>query len=171
MGKPTLYAFIRGGFGVNAEQLCADVDVQVRAQLATAGYALVEVAYENEGGSDVLRLLVDKEGGVDLDDCERVTDMVSALLDAHAHLQHAYILEVSSPGAERPLRTADEYMQAIGQYVYVETRHPLNGQSAWEGWLDQYEEETVLLRLQKGKKSLRIPREDITFARRSVYFG
>jgi ribosome maturation factor RimP len=69
------------------------------------------------------------------------------------------------------LRTAREYMQAIGQYVYVEIRHPLNGQSTWEGWLDQYEEETVILRLQKSKKLLRIPKEDITFARRSVYFG
>ena len=79
------------------------------------GIELVDVQCRGSGGRGLLRLVVDRPGGVTLDDCERASMTASAVLDAYDPIDVAYSLEVASPGAERPIRRADEWRAAMGR--------------------------------------------------------
>jgi len=87
--------------------------------LSQSGVELVEVQWQGGGRGSILRLVVDRPGGIDLDDCEQASMTASAILDAYDPIAQAYSLEVSSPGAERPIRTADEWRTAVGRRVNV----------------------------------------------------
>ena len=83
------------------------------------GLDLVDVQWSGRGRGAVLRLVIDRAGGVTLDDCERASNTASAVLDVNDPIDHPYRLEVSSPGAERPIRTTQEWTAAIGRRVNV----------------------------------------------------
>jgi len=91
----------------------------VQPSLRHCGVELFDVSWGASGSDGLLRLVIDKEGGVTLDDCQRVSHAVSAVLDAYDPIAGNYRLEVSSPGAERPLRTPDEWHRALGRRVHV----------------------------------------------------
>lgn len=100
------------------------------------GVELVDVEYVKEGRSWYLRVYIDKDGGVDLDDCQAVSTEISDLLDEHDELfPHAYYLEVSSPGAERPLKKREDFIRFAGRLVCVKTYTPLNGRKKFTGVL------------------------------------
>jgi ribosome maturation factor RimP len=105
-----------------------DVDAIVRSlapAVAAAGLDLYDVELSGSGRARVLRVLVDREGGVDLDAIAEVTQTISPLLDApplDATIAGPYALEVSSPGLERPLRTPAHFARAVGETVSVKTR-------------------------------------------------
>ena len=90
--------------------------------LTQCGVELVDLQWGGRGNSGVLRLTIDRPGGVDIDDCERVSVAVSAVLDAHDPIAGRYSLEVSSPGAERPLSRLEDYLAALGRRVNVRYR-------------------------------------------------
>jgi ribosome maturation factor RimP len=94
----------------------------LRPALAHTGVELVEVQWKGSGPGSLLRLVVDRPGGVGLDDCERASLAASAILDAYDPIDVRYSLEVSSPGAERPLRTEEEWRAALGRRVHVRFR-------------------------------------------------
>jgi ribosome maturation factor RimP len=95
----------------------------LRPSLAHLGLDLVDVQWAGHGRGAVLRLTIDREdGGVTLDDCERASNAASAVLDVYDPVEHAYRLEVSSPGAERPIRTPEGWNAAIGRRVNVRLR-------------------------------------------------
>jgi len=98
-----------------------------------AGYELVDVQWKHEQGGWVLRVMVDKPGGVGHADCERVSREVSVVLDVHDVINHAYILEVSSPGLDRPLRTLDHFRRFIGSKARVRLRQGLDGRRNFAG--------------------------------------
>ena len=75
------------------------------------GFELVDVEYVKEGSNWFLRVYVDKEGGIDIDDCGRISEFLSEKLDENDPITDAYFLEVSSPGAERPLKKPDDYLK------------------------------------------------------------
>lgn len=87
------------------------------------GYELVEL----EHSSALVRIYIDKAGGITVDDCERVSKQVSAVLDATDPIPGHYTLEVSSPGLERPLRTAAHFVAAVGKRAKLTTAAPLAG--------------------------------------------
>ena len=91
------------------------------------GYDLVDLAWKHESGSWVLRLFIDRldGGGVGLEDCSRVSRVVSAELDVADPIPVAYQLEVSSPGLNRPLRREADFRKFVGKKVKVRTRHPV----------------------------------------------
>ncbi|HWF57430.1 MAG TPA: ribosome maturation factor RimP [Candidatus Dormibacteraeota bacterium] len=93
----------------------------VRPSLRHLGVDLVDLQWRS-GRSSVLRLVIDSPAGVGIDDCERVSNAVSAVLDAYDPIAGRYSLEVSSPGAERPLRTESEWQGAVGRRVNVRVR-------------------------------------------------
>ncbi|MGA7987784.1 MAG: ribosome maturation factor RimP [Candidatus Dormiibacterota bacterium] len=96
----------------------------LRPSLAHLGLDLVDVQWAGHGRGAVLRLTIDREdGGVTLDDCERASNAASAVLDVYDPIEHSYRLEVSSPGAERPIRTPQGWTAAIGRRVNVRLRH------------------------------------------------
>jgi ribosome maturation factor RimP len=99
------------------------------------GYELWELEYSPGRGNGFLRLYIDAEAGITLDDCERVSRAVSELLDAEDPLPGQYTLEVSSPGLERPLRTAAQFARYVGEAVFVELGQPVDGRRRLSGRL------------------------------------
>jgi ribosome maturation factor RimP len=92
----------------------------LRPSFAHLGIELVDVQWSGRGRGAVLRLVIDRvDGGVTLDDCERASNTASAVLDVNDPIDHPYRLEVSSPGAERPIRRSEEWVAAIGRRINV----------------------------------------------------
>ena len=106
----------------------------LRPSLGHLGIDLVDVHWSGKGRGAVLRVVIDRQGGVTLDDCERVSNAASAVLDAYDPIDASYRLEVTSPGAERPIRSAEEWRQAIGRRVNVRLRSG-DGERVVEGAL------------------------------------
>src|SRR5688500_1773013 len=110
-----------------------DVNVADRAREAIqppvegAGYELVDVQWKHEHGGWVLRVFVDKDGGIGHSDCERVSRELSAVLDVNDFIPHAYSLEVSSPGLERPLVTAGHFRRFLGKKARVKLKQGIEG--------------------------------------------
>ena len=101
------------------------------------GYELWEREYLPQRGNALLRIYIDTtaDGGVTVEDCERVSRAVSEVLDAHDPLPGNYTLEVSSPGIERPLRTAQHFAPYTGEKVFVETVHLVDERRRFKGLL------------------------------------
>jgi ribosome maturation factor RimP len=105
--------------------------------LARDGFDLVEVEWQREGGAWVLRLFIDRESGVGIDDCQAASRLVETILDVEDFIEPAYSLEVSSPGAERPLRRPADFAKYAGQAAKIRAFGPLEsapGQPARKQW-------------------------------------
>ena len=106
-----------------------DIVEKVRAVAAPLveqeGMELVEVELGGPGGHTILRLFIDKTGGITLEDCSNVSHLVSAALDVEDPLHGAYQLEVSSPGLDRPLRTPEHFAKYAGQKARIRTYGPI----------------------------------------------
>lgn len=135
-----------------------------------AGLELVDVEYKKEGGNWYLRVFIDKPGGVDVDDCSHVSELLSERLDEVDPIPAAYFLEVSSPGAERPLRNPTDYERAVGQHVHVSLYEPVQGVKSVEGVLIRYTGELAEVEWNDRAvlRRLEIPVERIASARLSV---
>jgi len=112
---------------------------------------LFDVEYVKEGAYWYLRIYIDKDGGVDIDDCAAVSHRVSQVLDHENPIPQAYMLEVSSPGLERPLRKKEDYDKYKGELISVFTTEPLQGYSRFTGHLKGHDNEELFLEYQ-GKE-------------------
>lgn len=146
------------------EDVLGQVGPKLERIVEFAGMELVHVEARRESGGMVLRLYIDREGGVTLDDCARVSRQVSAELDADDPLPGRYILEVSSPGLDRPLSKERDFQRFSGQTVRIVTAAPLQGQRHFKGRLNGLAEGSVHLVLEDGRE-IAIPRELMTSAR------
>ncbi len=108
-----------------------------------AGCELVDVEFVKEGAHWYLRVYIDKDAGISHEDCEAVNGPVSDMLDAQDPVEQAYFLEVSSPGLERPLKTARDYGKAIGQPVEIRFYKPIGGVRHLEGILRSFDGSVV----------------------------
>jgi ribosome maturation factor RimP len=134
------------------------------------GYGLYDLKLTGSGGHPTLLVAIDRPQGVTLDDCEKVSKSLSALLDQADPLPTRYDLEVSSPGAERPLRTIDEYRRFLGRRANIRYRMGESERVA-EGQLLAVSTEQVELRLRDQKKheeTVTVPFTDILAARLAV---
>lgn len=134
--------------------------------VAAHGMELVDVEYVKEGNQWYLRIFMDKPGGVLLDDCQAVSQEIDRLLDEKDPIPHAYILEVSSPGLDRPLKKPGDYERFRGYIVNLTTYAPLNGQKRFSGRLDGLQEQGVVLNID-GTEYV-IPMEQVASARLAV---
>lgn len=133
------------------------------------GCSLWDVEYVKEAGTWYLRVLIDKEGGVDILDCENVSRKVSDLLDEIDPIEGSYVFEVSSAGAERPLKRPSDFQRFMGSAVLVKTYKPVDGRKEFPGVLAGYEDGAVTLEL-AGGKSMRFEKADIALVRLRVEF-
>lgn len=151
-----------------SSQIKAAVESMVKPFLDENGFELVDIEYVKEGSNWFLRVYVDKEGGIDIDDCGRVSEFLSDELDANDPIPVAYFLEVSSPGAERPLKKPADFVKAVGKHVFVTTYEPVDGKKEFEGLLESYGEEVLTIKI--GKKVHSIPGTKLASARLAVVF-
>ena len=107
------------------------------------GMEMVDVEFRREPHGMVLRLYLDREGGVGLDDLSRVSRQVGDLLDAHNAVPGSYTLEVSSPGINRRLRRAEHFKRYVGQKIRVRTLAPLDGRRVFVGPLTAVEADAI----------------------------
>lgn len=132
-------------------------------------FELVDVEYVKEAGTWYLRIYIDKEGGININDCELVSRAFSEILDKEDPIEDAYILEVSSPGLGRPLKKDKDFQRNLGEEVEVRTYKPINKQKEFVGLLDAWDKETVTLQLESGEM-MNIARADIALIRQYIEF-
>ncbi len=112
------------------------------------GFELVDVEYLSSYGKWVLRLYIDKETGVTIDDCVRVSREIGDLIDVKEMVTHEYTLEVSSPGIDRPLRKEKDFVGAVGKKVKVRMIKPMNGRRSFTGYLKDFENGTLYVEME-----------------------
>ena len=120
------------------QSLVKQVESIVEPILEEMGYELVDVEYVSSYGRWILRLFVDKEGGVTIGDCARISAELGDLIDVKEFIRHEYNLEVSSPGLDRPLRKEKDLYRALGKRVKVRTATALGGRRNFAGVLLRY---------------------------------
>lgn len=150
------------------EHIKSIVEDMLKGFLEEHGFELIDIEYVKEGSNWFLRVYVDKEGGIDIDDCGRISEFLSARLDEKDPISEAYFLEVSSPGAERPLKKLQDYYNAVDRHVFVTTYEPLDGSKEFEGLLISFDEENLVI--QTGKKTSAIPYAKVASARLAIVF-
>ncbi|UBH23284.1 ribosome maturation factor RimP [Macrococcus armenti] len=134
------------------------------------GFELVDVEYVKEGPDFYLRIAIDKPGGIDISDCAIASEKISEVMDKEDPISEAYFLDVSSPGAERPLKKEKDYINAIGKNVYVKLYEPIEGDKEWIGELKSVTENTILIsaKIKTRKKEIEIDRKRIAKIRLTV---
>ncbi len=137
-------------------------------------FELVDIEFLKEGKSWFLRVFIDKEGGIDIEECAYVSERLSEELDAcdPDPIPQAYFLEVSSPGAERPLKKESDYERAQGEYIHVSLYQPVDGEKQYEGFLESFspEELTLKVKIKTRVKDVTIDRKNIAKARLAIQF-
>ena len=146
-----------------------DVEALVRPVVESAGLEFVEAGFRREQGRRILRVTVDREGGVDLDAISAASERISRRLDLEDVTPGSYTLEVSSPGVERALRTATDFRRRIGQKVSIKTAEPLEGSRGHTGTLTDADDEAIVVETENGGR--RIPLGEIRSARTVFEWG
>ncbi|SFL75903.1 ribosome maturation factor RimP [Salibacterium qingdaonense] len=136
------------------------------------GLELVDVEYKKEGKHWFLKVYIDGENGVDIEDCGSVSEKLGEALDHENIIQGAYYLDVSSPGAERPLKTKKDLHRAVGKHVYVTTYEAVDGGKAFEGTLSDFDEERLSIETTEKQKTVTydVPYEKVAKARLAIQF-
>ncbi len=140
----------------------------VEPALEQEGIELVDVEYRREKAGWILRLFIDTKNGVTIDDCAQVSGRVGDILEVKDVFENAYILEVSSPGLDRPLKTIKDFKRALNKEVLVSTSEPVEGKNGFDGTVASVEEESFVVSCSDG--SYRIPLNKVAKARFNIKF-
>ncbi|MFW6410049.1 MAG: ribosome maturation factor RimP [Halanaerobiales bacterium] len=115
------------------------------------GLELVDVVYQKEGSDWILRVFIEnRNGDLTLEDCETVSKMLSVELDEKDPISQSYILEVSSPGIERPLKKPEDYLRFKGEKIKLKTYGPINGNKEFVGILKNFDNGQIYIENNKG---------------------
>ncbi|HRA70112.1 MAG: ribosome maturation factor RimP [Trichococcus flocculiformis] len=151
-----------------------EVRVVVQPIVDEQNLELVDMEFLKEGKNWFLRIYIDKPGGIDIEECALISEKVSEALDAidPDPIPQAYFLEVSSPGAERPLKTEADMQNAIGKYVHLSFYQAIDGEKFYEGTLKEVNDDYVVLtiRIKTRTKDIEIERKQIANARLAIQF-
>jgi len=147
----------------NKEKIVAQARDLIESLCETEGLELVHLEYQREAGGRILRLFIDRPGGVTLDDCVHISRQSSDLLDVYLEDTGPYSLEVSSPGPNRPLGKRLDFDRFKGSRVKIRTAQPVDGQKKFKGVLMGISEEIV--KLSVDGKTACIPYQEIIMAR------
>ncbi len=142
-----------------ADLVIKEVTCLIEPILEEMDVELVDIEYLSEHGRWVLRIYVDQEGGITLDGCARVSREIGDLIDVKDILQHGYVLEVSSPGLNRPLKKEKDFLRSVGSKIKVRMVAPVQGRRNFTGCLRDYREGTLYLDVKNNLVPL--PRVDV----------
>ena len=132
------------------------------------GVSIYDVEYVKEGSDWYLRAYIDKDGGVDINDCENVSRALSDALDKEDFIAEAYILEVSSPGLGRTLKKDKHFEKSLGEEVEVKTYKPIDNCKEFAGILKAYDDKTVTI--ETDNKEICFAKTDIALVRLALDF-
>lgn len=135
---------------------------------------LVDIEFVKEGRNWFLRVYVDNpEAPIDIDSCAVVSEKLSEVLDKNDPIEQNYFLEVSSPGAERPLKKEKDFEKALGSFIYIKTYEPIEDEKEFEGYLNAYDDEqvTIEIKIKTRRKTIAIERSKIAVIRLAIDFS
>ena len=135
------------------------VEALIVSEVNELGYELYDVEYAKEGKDYYLRIFIDKPDGIDLNDCEKVSDGINEILDEADYIKEQYFLEVSSPGIERVLRKEKHFENNIGSLVEVKLFKSIDKEKKIIGNLKEFNQETITVENQNGE--IKIDRKNI----------
>ena len=141
----------------------------IAPMIAAHNFELVDVEWVKEGANWYLRVYIDKEGGITVDDCEVINREFGDVLDEKDYISEEYIFEVSSPGLDRPLKKEKDFARSIGKDVEVRLYKPINKAKEYVGILDSYDKDTVTLDFENGEK-MTFDRSAIALIRLAFFF-
>ena len=136
------------------------IESLVTKPINNLGYDVYDVQYVKEGKDYYLRIFIDKQEGIDLNDCEKVNNEINNLLDEADYIIDQYFLEISSPGIERILRKDKHLKDNIGKMIEVKLFKPINKQKNIEGTLNNFDKDFILLKADENE--IKIDRKDIS---------
>ena len=134
-----------------------------------AGVEIYDVEYVKEGSDWYLRAYIDKEGGVTIEDCERVSRAVSEAMDREDFIPDAYILEVSSPGLGRALKKDKHLARSMGEEVEIRTYKPIEKRKEFSGILRDFDAESITIEPEEGT-NIKFARSDVALIRLALDF-
>lgn len=149
-----------------AKNIEEKVEQVIEKTINELGYELYDVEYAKEGKDYFLRIFIDKNEGIGLNDCEKVNDAVNPILDAADYIKEQYFLEISSPGIERTLRKDKHLKQNIGEKVEIKLFKPINKQKNIIGILKDYNAEQI--EIETSEEVCKIDRKNISIIK-TVY--
>lgn len=150
------------------EQIEKLIEKMAEPILIQHNYELVDVEYVKEAGTWYLRIYIDKEGGITIDDCEIVSKALDVELEKKDPIKDPYILEVSSPGLDRPLKKDKDFERSIGKEVEIKTYKPVDNQKEFIGTLEGFDFNEVIINIEG--KTITFNRKDIAIIRLAVVF-
>lgn len=130
---------------------------------------LADLEFVKEGPNWYLRVYIDKEGGVTIEDCETVSRVLEKKLDEKDPIEQAYILEVSSPGIDRPLKKPEHFQKYIGEVIDIKLYKPLDGKKEYQGELKQFDNGVITI-IQEDGKEMQFVQKETASVRLAVIF-
>lgn len=130
---------------------------------------LVDVEYVKEGPHFYLRVFIDKPGGVTIDDCQKVSEELSTLLDEKDPIEENYFLEVSSPGLDRPLKNDKDLERSIGRDIEISLYKQINGKKKYTGKLVKFDDDNIFISDEKDEE-IQLKREIISKINLAIKF-
>ena len=139
------------------------VEELIKPIIESIGYELYDVEYAKEGKEYYLRIFIDKEDGISIDDCETVNNSINDILDQADYIKEQYYLEVSSTGLEKNLRREEHFLKQIGNEIEVKLYKAINKEKVISGKLLSFEEEKIILETEEEK--IEIEKSNISVAK------
>ena len=133
------------------------------------GFEIVDIEYVKEAGEYYLRIFLDKEGGISLNDCESVSRELSEILDVKDPIKDNYFLEVSSPGLDRPLKKDKDFLRYKGRDIEIKLYKPLNGSKQFEGQLVGLDEDKNIV-VVIDNNEVEFNKKDVALVRLAIKF-
>lgn len=141
------------------------IEELVTKPITDLGYRVYDVIYAKEGKDNYLRIFIDNDAGISLDDCEKVNDAITDMLDEANYIKDQYFLEISSPGVERHIRKDSQLEEHREKEITVKLFKPIDKQKEFTGILKDFSEDEIILSV--DEKEIKIPRSTISSMNRT----
>jgi len=154
---------------MTGKSVVSTIESLIRPAVTGLGFELYDLVFVKEGSNWYLRVFIDKPGGVTIDDCEAASRAVENELDKKDPIEQSYILEVSSPGIDRPLKKDADYERYKDSVVDVKLYKPLGRRKEYTGRLEGLQDGSIVITDSSGN-ILRFPKSDVALCRLAVVF-